>query len=307
VILGPTAVGKSQVAIDAARRLDGEVISADSRAFFRGLDVVTDKVSPPARQGVSHHLIDVVEATGRYDAATFRADVDRLIREIAGRGRLPVVCGGGTLYLGAILRGIFAGPSADFALRRELSAVTSADLHARLAAVDPPTARRIHPNDRVRLVRALEVHALTGRPISSWQAEARPLPYRFVCFGLVREKADHRAAIAARVGAMLQHGLVEEVERLRAQGLGRADQAYRTIGVREAFAFLDGELPQTELAEAIARTTWSLVRRQLAWFRADRDVAWIDVTGRSPEDVAEEIVRRFRARLSEGGTDAGET
>ena len=293
VLLGPTAVGKSEVAIELGLVLHGEVISADSRAFFRGLDVATDKVRASARRGVPHHLVDVVEATGRYDAAAFCRDADRLIREIAGRGRVPIVCGGGTLYVGAILRGLFAGPSADPDLRRDLETLEPAELHERVRAADPSAAARIHPHDRVRLVRALEVHRLTGRPISAWQAEAKPLPYRFVSFGLEREKEDHRAAIASRVAAMVAAGLVAEVDGLRRAGLGPTAQAFRTIGVPEASAFLDGEISEAEMKERIARNTWSLVRRQTAWFRADEDVAWIDVTGRSAKDVAREIATRF--------------
>jgi tRNA dimethylallyltransferase len=293
VILGPTAVGKSAVAVEVALRLDGEVISADSRTFFRGLDVATDKPSAAARARVPHHLVDTVEVTGTYDAASFRRDADRLIGEIEGRGRLPILCGGGTLYLGAILRGVFAGPSSDPDLRRGLTSLPSSDLYARLLAVDPPAAKRIHPNDRLRLVRALEVHTLTGRPISSWQEEARPLPYRFLVFGLRRDREDHRAAIAERVRSMIARGLVEEVAGLRERGLDRTAQAYRTIGVREVFAFLDGETTREEMEERIVRNTWSLVRRQTAWFRADRGVVWIDTTGRSPTEVAEEIVSRF--------------
>jgi len=299
VILGPTAVGKSRIAIEAARTLNGEVISADSRAFFRGLDVATDKIPTSDRKGVPHHLYDIVEATGRYDAMAFREDVDRLIQEIDGRGHVPIVCGGGTLYLGAILRGLFAGPSADAALRQELSLVPPTELHARLERVDPSAAQRIHQNDRLRLVRALEVQVLTGRPISAWQEEATPLPHRFVPIGLTREKEDHRAAIAARVKGMIERGLVTEVKGLREQGLEKIAQAYRTIGVREAFAFLEGGIPEEELEEAIVRNTWALVRRQTAWFRGDKDVAWIDVTGRSPEDVAGEIVERFKEALKE--------
>ena len=304
VLLGPTAVGKSRVAIEVARRLDGEVISADSRAFFQGLDIATDKVPPLARRGVPHHLIDQVEPTGRYDAMAFRQDADRLIGEIAGRGRVPIVCGGGTLYLGAILRGLFAGPAADLALRRDLELLSPAELHARLKTVDPRAAARIHPNDRLRLVRALEVHALTGRPISSWQEEAKPLPYRFIPFGLTREREDHKAAIAARVETMLARGLLAEVEGLRQRGFDRTAQAFRTVGVREAFDFLDGEISEEELEESIVRNTWSLARRQMAWFRADRNVTWIDVTGRSPKDVAHEIATRF---AQERGREREET
>jgi len=293
VILGPTATGKSEVSVEVALRIGGEIVSADSRAFFRGLDIATDKPSREARARVPHHLIDTVPIDGSYDAMVFRADCDRLVREIAGRGRVPIIAGGGTLYLGAILRGIFTGPSASLALRARLSARALPDLVASLAKVDPEAAGRIHPHDRMRLVRALEVYEITGRPISALQKEARPLPHGFVVVGLRRERDDHRLAVAARVREMLGRGLVEEVARLRAAGLTRSAQAYRTIGVRETFAFLDGEMTRSEMEEAIVRNTWSLVRRQMAWFRAEARVRWFDVTGQAPSDVAGDVVRHW--------------
>jgi tRNA dimethylallyltransferase len=293
VILGPTATGKSEVAVEVALRIGGEIVSGDSRAFFRGLDIATDKPSREARARVPHHLIDSVPIDGSYDAMAFRSDCDRLVRAIAGRRRVPIVAGGGTLYLSAILRGIFTGPSADLTLRARLSAKALPDLVASLAKVDPEAAGRIHPRDRMRLVRALEVYALSGHPISSLQKEARPLAHRFVVVGLRRERDDHRAAVAARVREMLDRGLLEEVARLRTAGLAKTAQAYRTIGVREAFAFLDGETTRSEMEEAIVRNTWSLVRRQTAWFRAEARVRWFDVTGRVPSDVAGDVVRHW--------------
>lgn len=300
VILGPTAVGKSAVAIEVALRLDGEVISADSRAFFRGLDIATDKPSPSSRHGVPHHLIDIADVDGSYDAMAFRRDADRLIRKIRGRGRVPIVAGGGTLYLGAILRGIFTGPSADERVRRRLWERPTGELYARLTKVDPVAAERIHRNDRLRMVRALEVYELTGRPISELQEGAQPLPYRFASFGLRRERKAHRSAIADRVKGMLQSGLIAEVEHLRREGLHREAQAYRTIGVREVFAYLDGEISQEELQERIVRNTWALVRRQMAWFRSEEGVTWIDVTDRTPQGVAAEIVDRLQLGTRQG-------
>jgi len=223
----------------------------------------------------------------------FCRDVDRLIHEISGRGHVPIVAGGGTLYLGALLRGIFPGPSADEALRQELSTRPLSVLFAELCAVDPKAAQKIHPNDRLRIVRALEVHSLTGRPISEHQQEAVGLPHRFVSFGLRRKREDHRTAIAARVDRMLTAGLIDEIDRLRAHGLTRECQAYRTIGVQEVFSFLNGEISRDELRAALISNTWALVRRQMAWFRNDKDVEWIDVTRRTPEAVASEILTRL--------------
>ncbi|MEA1870679.1 MAG: tRNA (adenosine(37)-N6)-dimethylallyltransferase MiaA, partial [Candidatus Bipolaricaulota bacterium] len=162
-------------------------------------------------------------------------------------------------------------------------------LYARLLEVDPAAATRIHRNDRLRVMRALEVHELTGRPISELQKEAQPLPYPFTVFGLKREREDHRVAIAARVEEMLSSGLIDEVKRLRDEGLHKDCQAYRTIGVRETFEYLDGEISREELREKIIRHTWALARRQAAWFRNDSEVTWVDVTGRTIDEVAKEI------------------
>ncbi len=284
VILGPTGVGKSAVAVELALRLRGEIISADSRAFFRGLDIVTDKPAPEVRRRVPHHLIDVVEITGSYDAMAFRKDVARLIPEIRARGRVPIIAGGGTLYLGAVLRGIFSGPSADPELRVRLNARPLSELYAELREVDPVAAAHIHPNDRLRITRALEVYKTSGRPISELQQEARPLPFDFAVFGLRMEREAHRAAIIARVDRMLKEGLIDEVKRLRGRGLTPRHQAYRTIGVRETFAYLEGELSYAELRARIMRNTWALARRQMAWFRRDDGVKWIDVTEKSTPD-----------------------
>jgi len=289
VILGPTAVGKSSVAIELAMRIGGEIISADSRAFFRGLDIVTDKPPLDKRCGIPHHLIDIVELTGKYDAMSFRNDVERLIPQIQSRGHIPIIVGGGTLYLGAILRGIFTGPSADPELREELLSEPLDELYQRLKEVDSQAASRIHANDRLRIVRALEVHRITGQPISDLQREAEPLSLNFAVFGLRMERKAHRGAIAQRVRAMIASGLIDEVRSLRASGLTEKHQAHRTIGIPETEAFLDGEISHKELEERLANSTWQLARRQMAWFKRDSNVTWIDITGRSPQEVAEDM------------------
>jgi len=271
VILGPTATGKSEVAVEVALRIKGEIISADSRAFFAALDVTTAKPSPAERCGIPHHLIDRVPIDGEYDAMAFRRDVERLVPEIEGRSRVPVVVGGGTLYLGAILRGIFEGPAKDRRLRQRLSDTPLEELYSRLVSIDPQAVRSIHPHDRLRIVRAIEVYESTGRPISDWQREASPLPYDFRIFGLRRAPDDHRRAIASRVEGMLKAGLVEEIARLREEGLLRPGvQAFRTIGVDPVFSYLDGDLSKTELKDEIIRQTWALAKRQMAWFKREK-------------------------------------
>jgi len=298
VLLGATATGKTAVGIEVARRVDGEIISADSRAFFAGLDVVTAKPTVAERAGIAHHLVDAVPIDASYDAMAFRRDIERLVPEIVGRGRVPLLVGGGTLYLGAVLRGIFDGPSKDEAFRASLAGAASAALHRRLRDVDPDAAQNIHPNDRLRVVRALEVYEATGRPMSVWQAEAVPLPYDLVVFGLRRDRDDHRRAIAERVAAMIEAGLVDEVERLVARGLAPDAQAYRTIGIPETVAHLEGRSTQAEMEESIVAQTWSLARRQSAWFRRDSDVTWLDASGRTVDELATTIVARWRERTT---------
>ena len=298
VILGPTAVGKSAVAVEVARKINGEIISADSRAFFRGLDIVTDKPPLDKRRGIPHYLIDIVELTGKYDAMSFRNDVQRLIPQIQSRGHISIIVGGGTLYLGAILQGIFTGPSADPELRAKLLGEPLGELYAQLQKVDPQAAARIHTNDRLRLVRALEVHEITGQPISDLQKEAEPLPFDFTVFGLKMEREAHRRVIAQRVREMLAGGLIDEVRSLRAQGLNSQHQAHRTIGIPETEAFLDGEISRQELEERLIINTWGLARRQMAWFKRDSGVTWIDIAGRSPQEVAKEIGRDERSECS---------
>ena len=232
----------------------------------------------------------------------FRRDVDRLIPEIRARGHVPILVGGGTLYLGAILRGIFEGPAKDGALRLSMAKRSVSELYERLVSVDPAAARTIHPNDRLRITRAIEIHELTGRPISAWQADAAPLPYSFFIAGLRRDRDDHRTVIATRVRRMIDRGLVDEVKRLREQGLGPECQAYRTIGVREATALLDGRTSELEMEQETVNRTWGLVRRQGAWFRREKGVSWWDVTGRNAGEVADEIVAAW-TRFLEASDD----
>jgi len=296
VVLGPTASGKTAVAIELARRTTGEVISADSRAFFTGLDIVTDKPLLDEREGIPHHLIDCVPIDGDYDAMAFRSDVARLLPEIRSRHHQPILAGGGTLYLGAILRGIFEGSARDEELRSAMAARSIDDLFRELGSVDPTAAGKIHPNDRLRITRALEVYITTGVPMSQWQSEAEPLPEDFFVVGLCRERSEHRTLIEGRVRQMLDRGVIEEIAQLRTRGLTQDVQAYRTIGVPEAFEVLDGNLSEEDYVRIVSNRTWQLVRRQTAWFRNDRVACWIDVTGRSVEDVTDQIFSEWSAK-----------
>ena len=280
-IVGPTAVGKSELALLLAEALDGEIVSADSRQVYRHLDIGTAKPSASERARVRHHLLDVVDPDVPFDAATYRTHALAAIRDIVGRGRRPIVCGGTGLYVRALLRGLFRGPPAAPALRQALYdrevREGAGTLHRRLAECDPVTAARLHPRDLVRIVRALEVRALTGRPISAWQDEHGFGDTRLAALvlGCARPRAELAVRIAARCDAMLAGGLVEEIGALAACGWGPALAPLRSVGYRELGAHLRGACDLAAARAAFVRATCRLAKRQMTWFRAEPAVRWI--------------------------------
>lgn len=280
VLLGPTAAGKTDAAVRLAERLGAEILSADSMKIYRGMDIGTAKPDRALRGRFGFHLIDIREPDEHYDARQFVADAERWIGEIAMRGKAVLIEGGTALYLKCLTDGMFEGPAADAAIRAELEAV-AADagpraLHERLRAVDPDTAARLHPNDLKRVVRALEVHRLTGRPISELQQEfgIRRRDIRFKIAGLVWDRETLKARIAARVERMMDAGFLEEVRALRERpgGLGRT--ASQALGYRELASVLDGSMTLDEAAEKIRAGTWQFARRQMMWFRRFDGVTW---------------------------------
>lgn len=287
VIVGPTAVGKTDISLAIAHDLDAEIVGADSRQVYRFLDIGTAKPDAAQRQAVPHHLIDVVDPHEPLNAARFAQMAWSCIQEIEGRGKQPLVVGGSGLYIRALTDGLFTGPGANPALRALLDAEAETKgvhvLHSRLAEIDPPAARRIHPHDRVRIIRALEIYTLTGTPISQWQRQwhdpRRDRP--FVLIGLGREREDLRARIAARTQAMLEKGLVTEVRGLLASGLAPTLAPLRSVGYAEIIAYLAGEYDLTHAQALIERHTWRLAKRQMTWFRHVPDIHWISLTGTS--------------------------
>ncbi|MCR4404583.1 MAG: tRNA (adenosine(37)-N6)-dimethylallyltransferase MiaA [Candidatus Acetothermia bacterium] len=289
LIFGPTGVGKTEVALGLAQRLGGEIISADSRGFYRGLEIGTAKPTAEQRRLVPHHLLDIRSPEERYDVAEFRRDVARLIGEIRARGRWPIVVGGSTLYMQALVGGLFPGPQADLALRRRLLARPLEELYIRLREVDPRSAEKINPQDRQRLVRALEVYELTGRPLSELQAQSEPFPHSFIKIGLVMDRKRLYKRLDARVEAMLAQGLIEEARQLKRQ-VNPEMPAYRTIGYEEAFAYLEGALSLEEAVRLIKRNTRRLAKRQLTFFKRIPEAHWIDVTAKAAAEVVQEVL-----------------
>lgn len=275
-LTGPTATGKTDLALELAARVPIEIVSMDSAMVYRGLDIGTAKPSTATRARVPHHLIDIVEPTEAYSAGRFARDAAALIGEIEARGRWPVLVGGTLLYLRALRDGLAALPRADDAVRARLdeegATLGWAALHARLRAVDPSAAARIAPSDRQRIQRALEVYELTGRPISELQraGEAHAGP-RVLTVALVPEsRGELGARIERRFDAMVARGFVAEVERLRARGDLTADMpSMRAVGYRQIWAYLEGsaDWPETR-AKAIVATR-QYAKRQLTWLRGD--------------------------------------
>jgi tRNA dimethylallyltransferase len=274
ILTGPTGCGKSALALDLADRVGGEVVSADSMTVYRGMDIGTAKPSAADRARVPHHLIDVLDPAESANVAWWLAAARDACADVTARGKVPMLVGGTPFYLMAVLHGLFDAPPADEPLRRRLEAEPPADLHARLAAVDPPTAARLHPNDVRRVVRALEVFTLTGTPISrlqqTWSAPAAAVPVVV----LDRPRDDLYRRTDARVDAMLAAGWVDECRRLLNAPIGR--EAGQALGYPDLFAHLAGTGPGWEETVAHIRTkTRQFAKRQLTWFRRLPGAVWV--------------------------------
>lgn len=274
VIAGPTASGKSALAVDVAERIGAEIVSADSQQVYRYFDIGTAKPSAAELARVPHHLVSCVEPDEAFSAARYASLADAAIADVRARGRRVVVVGGTGLYLRVLLHGVMAGPARDEALRASLEAFAAREgddtLHARLASVDPVSAARLSPADRVRVIRALEIHALTGRPASA-QREAHGFTARRYDYGLwvlwpPREALY--AAINARTEAMFAAGLVDETRRLVAQGY-RDAAPMRAVGYAQALKVVDGLMTEAEAVAEVAQKTRHYAKRQYTWFKKE--------------------------------------
>ena len=276
VILGPTASGKSAIAMAVARELPVEIISVDSALVYRGMDIGTAKPSLAEREAVPHHLIDIIDPAQSYSAARFAQDARRLAGEIRARGRLPLLVGGTMLYAKALIEGLHALPGADPAIRARLDEQAEREgwpaMHARLARVDPVTAARLAPGDSQRVQRALELYELTGQPMSKLLAagEAATGDERYLCVALEpSDRATLHARIRARLLEMLDAGFVDEVRGLRARGdLHPGLPSMRCVGYRQIWEHLDGRYDRPTMIERALAATRQLAKRQLTWLRA---------------------------------------
>ena len=293
-ILGPTAIGKSKAAVYLAKKLKAEIISCDSMQVYKGMDIITSKPGPALMRKARHHLIGAVSVKRDYDVFSFRRDALKKIREIISRGKTPLIVGGTGLYASILINGIFEHKAGESALREKLYKIArdkgSLYLYKRLKDADPGAARKIHPNDTRRVVRALEVFKATGKPISLLQKERHGLKddydVRVFCLNMPRDKLYKR--IDARVERMFREGLIDEVRGLIKKRLSRT--ASFAIGIREASGYLKGDYAKEEAREMVKMNTRRYAKRQLSWFKKDKNTVWVNIRDK---DTALKIAGRL--------------
>jgi tRNA dimethylallyltransferase len=291
-ILGPTATGKSALALALAERHGGEIINCDSTAVFRGFDIGTDKIAPADRRGIPHHLIDIADPTDEYTAAQFARDAAAAIRDIHARGKLPLLVGGTGFYFRALTRGLFPGPGRDDVLRGRLESMAARRgvgfLHRMLTRVDPQSGRRIQPRDLKRLVRALEVFFLTGRPLTAHFANtASPIAdVDVLAIALRLPAAAISERVARRVDKQFARGLLDEIRTLLARGIPEDARPFGGLVYRQALEHLHGVRDEASTRALIAQENRRYARRQLIWFRKEPNLSWFDGPGESAATIA---------------------
>jgi tRNA dimethylallyltransferase len=298
-IVGPTASGKSALGTELARRTGGEIVSIDSRQAYRGIDVGTAKPTPAERAEVPHHLIDILELHEHNDAESFAARANAAIRDIASRGRLPILVGGSGLYFRAVAQGFFRidlDRAARVSFEQSVRGVSGSELFARLAAVDPESARRIHPNDRYRVVRALEVCTLTGVPLSEHfdrqAADPARREVRYLTVGMNPPRSELHRRIHERVARMFEAGWTDEVRGLLQSGADAAWPGLQTLGYPQVIACVRGTGGIDETRQRIIELTRQYAKRQMTWFRKEPEVQWLEAGDR---DAAAHVLRLIRA------------
>lgn len=283
VLIGPTAIGKTKLSIEIANRYGCEIISGDSMQVYRGMDIGTAKIKPEEMEGVPHHLIDICEPTHPFSVAEFQQRGRELVAEIRQRGKLPFIVGGTGLYIESFCYDFqFSEAGSDESFREEqrrfLEEHGEEALHAKLRLIDPPSADKLHPRDTRRVIRALEVHYVTGRTMSEQLAEQTKVsPYNLCIVGLTTDREILYKRIEGRIDAMLEDGLVEEVRELLNRGVDRSYISMQGLGYKEIAAYLEGEYSYDRAVELLKRDTRHFAKRQLSWFRHMKEIEWVEV------------------------------
>lgn len=298
VLLGPTGVGKTSASILLAKELDTEIISADSMQIYRHMDIGTAKPSEAERAGIRHHMIDVLEPSEAYSVGRYINDVEPIIEGLLLQGKTPLIVGGTGLYIKAMTRGIFSGPSSDLQLRARLldeEKKKKGSLYAHLCEIDPETAARIERNNIRRIIRAIEVCMNSGSSLSSLQKEqTRSLPYDFIKIGLTREREDLYQMIDARVDAMFRAGIIDEVKAIMQMDPDRTP--LQAIGYKEVVQYLNQETDLQEAERLIKRNSRRYAKRQFTWFRQEEGIVWLNVTG---TDNGPEVLQAIKQVLAD--------
>jgi len=297
VILGPTAVGKSKLAIELAQEFSLDIVNADSMQVYRGMDIGSSKPSLKERSLVTHHLIDIKEPDEEYSAAQFKEEASEIIVSLARKGKWTLVVGGTGFYVRALTKGLFPAPGADPKLREKLKEEEKTQgkwyLYNTLEKVDPEAASKIHPNDTFRIVRALEVFYLTGKPISKQQEkhQFKNSPFSVLKIGLIRDRKEIYHRIEHRVDEMINLGLVDEARQLRKKGYSPTIKPFQSLGYKQVLDYLQGDLSLDEAVRLIKRNTKRYAKRQLTWFRKDPEIKWFTIPQQSFEICVE--IKKF--------------
>jgi tRNA dimethylallyltransferase len=300
-IVGPTASGKTKLSIIVAEKIGGEIISADSRQVYRYMDIGTAKPSKEERERVKHYFIDELNPDEEFNAGVFGERGREIIEDIFSRGKVPIVVGGSGLYVKSLIDGFFEGPAGDWELReilyRKAERLGKGALYEELKKVDPASAEKIHPNNLKRVIRALEVYYLTGKPISQLQSEMKPeINFETVQIGLNWDRKKLYKRIEERVDMMIEQGLIEEVKRLRELGYDKNLNALQTVGYKEVFDYLDGIISYDRMIYLIKRNSRRYAKRQLTWFRQDKRIIWIDVDERTDfNELADKVIDIYKS------------
>ena len=288
-IVGPTAIGKTNLAIKLAKRINGEIISADSMQVYKRMRILSQAPTIAERSAVRHHLVAVLDPSTAYNVNAFRKKATEAIRNIIRRGKVPIVVGGSGLYIKALTDGLFPSPEADMVFRRKterfIKKYGSAIAHKKLVGIDPNSAVRIHPNDARRIIRALELHHVTGKTMTELKADTRGLKDEFqvTLFGLIRPREHIYKLIEKRVDSMFVSGVVREVKLLLNRRISKTSSA--CLGLKEVAGYLKGEYDLEKAKEILKMNTRRFAKRQLTWFRANRDIRWIDLKRTSSQKV----------------------
>ena len=303
ILTGPTAAGKTALSIELSKRINGAIISADSMQVYRNMDIGSAKVTPEEMDGVPHYLIDVLEPSEEFSVHTFKQMAEDALKEIYAKGMIPIVVGGTGFYIQALLYDIqFTDTDTDTRYRDELEKLAESNgadwLHEQLKAVDPEAAEQIHANNVKRVIRALEYFHQTGQKISEHNEteRQRTSPYNYVYAVLNRDRAELYRRIDLRVDKMLEAGLLDEVKVLKEMGYTRDMVAMKGLGYQEVLDYFSGEITLDEAIYRVKRDSRHFAKRQLTWFRREREVTWVELDGRSEREVLEELVDLLRAK-----------